>query len=191
MHIKSVATGGLWKTLSTEPTAAYVERKRIWNTYCSNVKNPTRTSWCERRREKSGSVVKTPGQTLPLGQYLVTSQTLAKGRREVQAVPDPSHRGRVIWKIRCKRAIQREDPVEFHTGIEIENLWWAAINKRLKMDKLFTDTSHYGKKAIQEKLVLHTWSGVLWNEDNLPDNRVRQSGVLVGMTSRRPPGRNR
>ncbi|RDB22893.1 hypothetical protein Hypma_009809 [Hypsizygus marmoreus] len=76
----------------------------------------------------------------------------------------------LIWKIRCERAIQREDPDDFHTGLEIENRWWAAINKRLKMDKLYTDKARYGKKAVPEKTVLHTWSGVLWNEENLPDN---------------------
>ncbi|KAG1794878.1 uncharacterized protein HD556DRAFT_1367679 [Suillus plorans] len=50
------------------------------------------------------------------------------------------------------------------------------------------DSKRYGRKAIQAD---KTWSGLLLNEDNLPDNWVRQSGVLVSMVPRRPPGRKK
>lgn len=58
-------------------------------------------------------------------------------------------------------------------------------------DRLLTDSMRYGKRATKIDLVLKTWSGLLKDEDNLPDNWIRQTGVLVGMTPRRPPGRNR
>jgi hypothetical protein len=98
----------------------------------------------------------------------------------------------LIWKIRCERAIQRgNEPDKRHTEAEIENKWNAAINTRLKMDRLHTDKIRYGKRAIQEKIVLQTWSRVLENEGNLPDNWIQSTGVLVGSVSRRPRGRNR
>jgi len=59
------------------------------------------------------------------------------------------------------------------------------------MNKLQTDKKRYGKRALQEKMVLQTWSGVLENEDNLPDNWIRMAGILVGSNPRHPRGRNR
>ncbi|RDB24678.1 hypothetical protein Hypma_008168 [Hypsizygus marmoreus] len=53
------------------------------------------------------------------------------------------------------------DSEDFHTGLEIENWWWATINRKLKMDMLLTDIAKYGKKAVQESLILHMWSRVL------------------------------
>ncbi|KIJ06161.1 hypothetical protein PAXINDRAFT_92421 [Paxillus involutus ATCC 200175] len=103
-----------------------------------------------------------------------------------------SESAHLIWKLRCERAIKLEgDTSKFHTREEIQNRWIFAMNSRLKMDMLLTDRARYGKKAIPQKTVLQTWSGVLLDEDNLPDNWIWQSGVLVGITSQRPPGRNR
>ncbi|KAG1859488.1 hypothetical protein C8R48DRAFT_748606 [Suillus tomentosus] len=87
----------------------------------------------------------------------------------------------LIWKIRCKCAIKYcDNPELYHTKREVYNRWLKSINNRLKMDKLLTDTMRYGKKATKIDKVLRTWSGIL------PNNWIRQSGVLVG-----PPGRNR
>ncbi|KAF9231095.1 hypothetical protein BU15DRAFT_68624 [Melanogaster broomeanus] len=98
----------------------------------------------------------------------------------------------LIWKLRCERAIKLEGKEElFHSDIEIHNRWVACINKRLKYDRLLADSVRYGKKALKLDLVLKTWSGVLMDEHNLPDDWIRQSGVLVGIAPRRPPGRNR
>ena len=55
---------------------------------------------------------------------------------------------------------------------------------RLKFDKLQTDIKRYGSRAIKADLVLKPWSGVLLNEENLPDNWIWESGVLVGITPR-------
>lgn len=97
-----------------------------------------------------------------------------------------------IWKVRCERVIQREEqPEKYHTESELKNKWLHTINMRLKLDKLHTNISRYGKQAIKESTVLHTWSGVLMDEENLQDNWVWQSGVLVGIKSCRPLGRNR
>ncbi|KAG1769047.1 hypothetical protein EV702DRAFT_1251637 [Suillus placidus] len=88
----------------------------------------------------------------------------------------------LIWKLRCERTIKFEGIREkFHSDTEIYNRWVNAINMRLK----------YGKKALKVETVLKTWSGILLNEENLPDNWVHKSGVLVGMAPRHPPGQNR
>ncbi|KAJ7860650.1 hypothetical protein B0H13DRAFT_2237362 [Mycena leptocephala] len=92
------------------------------------------------------------------------------------------------WKIRCERVISGESP---HSESEIHNRWVACINKRLKIDRLLTDRSRYGSRAMDTKTVLKTWDGVLMDNQNLPDNWIWQSGVLVGIGKFRPPGRNR
>ncbi|KAG1799386.1 uncharacterized protein HD556DRAFT_1220082, partial [Suillus plorans] len=65
------------------------------------------------------------------------------------------------------------------SNTEIYNRWIPAMNTRLKkIDRLLTDSKRCSRKAIQAD---KTWSGLLLNEDNLPDNWVRQSGVLVSI----------
>ncbi|KAG1759797.1 hypothetical protein EV702DRAFT_985928 [Suillus placidus] len=98
----------------------------------------------------------------------------------------------LIWKLRCERAIRFDgDKDKYHSETEIYNKWIHAINMRLKFDRLLTDSMRYGKRAAKIDLVLKTWSGLLKDEDKLPDNWIRQAGVLVGMTPRRPPGQTR
>jgi ribonuclease HI len=94
----------------------------------------------------------------------------------------------LIWKFRCDRLMSRKS---YHSDSEIHNSWIACINKRLKIDRLLTDTSRYGSRALDIKTVLKTWDGVLMDNKNLPDNWIWQSGVLVGIGKFRPPGRNR
>ncbi|KAG1766598.1 hypothetical protein EV702DRAFT_1182290 [Suillus placidus] len=98
----------------------------------------------------------------------------------------------LIWKIRCERVIKIGDNRELHhSDKEIYNRWLKSINNRLKLDRLLTNTTRFGTKATSIDTVLKTWSGILLNEENLPDNWIRQSGVLVGMAPYRPLGRNR
>lgn len=93
----------------------------------------------------------------------------------------------LIWKLRCEHVIKFEGRKEkFHSEVEIYNRWVHTINMRLKFDRLLTDSSRYGKKALKTELVLRTWSGVLLNEENLLDNWVHNSGVLVGMAPPSP-----
>ena len=98
----------------------------------------------------------------------------------------------LIWKLRCERRISKEDdPEKFHSETEIHNRWVATINNRLNLDKLMTNHKKYGKKALKERAVIQTWTKTLYDENNLLDNWLQQSGVLVGIRARRPPGRNR
>jgi len=84
----------------------------------------------------------------------------------------------LIWKIRCKRVIQNEG--ELVTANEVRNKWLAAINVRIELDRKMTNPK-YEKKALKKSLVLGTWKGVLKNERDLPDDWIRENGVLVGM----------
>ena len=98
----------------------------------------------------------------------------------------------LIWKIRCERAIEwNNDPDKFHSQNEIHNKWLQAINARLKMDSIRTNKKIFKAKTIDPKIVLQTWKNCL--KDNVHDTRnwCRKTGVLVGIASRRPPGRNR
>ncbi|KAG1853775.1 hypothetical protein C8R48DRAFT_749589 [Suillus tomentosus] len=98
----------------------------------------------------------------------------------------------LIWKLRCERTIKfGGDKEKYHSENEIYNKWMHAINMRLKFDRLLTDSMRYGKRASKIDTVLKTWSGLLKDEDNLPDNWIRHAGILVGMTPRPPPGRLR
>lgn len=90
----------------------------------------------------------------------------------------------LIWKLRCEWTIQHNgDQTKSHTDGEITNRWLYIINNRLTMDKLMT--SHkYKTRALNKNLVLNTWSGLLQNEDWLPDDWTKERGVLVGIRAR-------
>ena len=78
-----------------------------------------------------------------------------------------------------------------HTSEELTNRWLALINTRLKLDCLMANKHRYGHKAIDPRVVMKTWNGVLQDERGLPENWISDAGVLVGMRAGRPPGRNR
>ncbi|PBK66693.1 hypothetical protein ARMSODRAFT_989329 [Armillaria solidipes] len=78
----------------------------------------------------------------------------------------------LIWCLRCERKISRNDePERWHTQQEIRN----------RLDCAMANAKRYGKKALEEDTVLQTWHNTLQNEDSLPDNWVREPGVLVGI----------
>jgi len=95
----------------------------------------------------------------------------------------------LIWKLRCQWIIENKGNLtKLPTREEIHNRWVKSMNLRLKFDKLQMDTKRYGSRAMKSDLVLKTWSGILLDEDNLPDNWIWESGVLVGITLPRPLG---
>ncbi|KAJ7127522.1 ribonuclease H-like protein [Mycena crocata] len=98
-----------------------------------------------------------------------------------------SESAHMIWKLRNDRVISNH----VLSDIGIHNKWVMCMNKRLRMDQLLTDISRYGTRATSIECVLQTWDGVLMDNQNLPENWIWQSGVLVGMGMLRPPGRNR
>ena len=104
-----------------------------------------------------------------------------------------SESAHLIWKMRCEWKINREgSPTRIHTEDEIEATWERAMNRRLQLERLMTDSTRYGKKALKAKLIEKTWWGVLQDQENLPEDWLKMGAeVLVGRgrhTSRRNRG---
>ncbi|EIM88751.1 uncharacterized protein STEHIDRAFT_21159, partial [Stereum hirsutum FP-91666 SS1] len=90
-----------------------------------------------------------------------------------------SESAHLIWKMRCTRRIEHlDDPAKFPSEREIRNKWVYHMNRRLLIDRLTCDKKRYGRRATQPKTVLNTWSSVLLGKENLPDDWIRESGVL-------------
>ncbi|KAK7019938.1 hypothetical protein R3P38DRAFT_2631262 [Favolaschia claudopus] len=83
----------------------------------------------------------------------------------------------LIWKIRNERVLENK----IVSNTEVHNRWLSLINAALKRDQLLTNKARFGSLAKKPQLVLETWSGVLHNEDSLPDNWLLEKGVLVGI----------
>lgn len=103
-----------------------------------------------------------------------------------------SESAHLIWKLRCERVMERgTDPASWHNEREIRARWAARINQRLKLDQAQL-RSRYRSRTLTKDLVLCTWSGVLQDEHQYPDDWVSYAGVLVGMgptlAMLQPPG---
>ncbi|KAJ7690182.1 hypothetical protein B0H17DRAFT_840783, partial [Mycena rosella] len=48
-------------------------------------------------------------------------------------------------------------------------------------DRILTNKIAYGPLAFKKQLILDTWSGLLMDEDALPDDWTLTEGVLVGI----------
>ncbi|KAJ7181913.1 hypothetical protein C8R46DRAFT_885333, partial [Mycena filopes] len=84
----------------------------------------------------------------------------------------------LIWNLRNQRMFETFLPA---TESEIHNRWLSAMNSSLKRDQLLTNRARFGSLAIKKQLVLNTWSGMLLDEDSLPDDWINSKGVLVGI----------
>jgi ribonuclease HI len=73
-----------------------------------------------------------------------------------------------IWNLRTDRVIATPDKAL--TVIEIHNKWLKAVNGALRRDCLLTEKIKFGPLALKKQLVLNTWSGILMDEDSLPDD---------------------
>ncbi|KAJ7138537.1 hypothetical protein C8R43DRAFT_1089353 [Mycena crocata] len=89
-----------------------------------------------------------------------------------------SESAHLIWRLRCERVIQEKNAA---SNNEIHNRWLRGINNRLRIDCALTNEMKYGKKSLRNDVVLNTWSKVLKEEDKLPQDWTRETGVLVGI----------
>ena len=113
----------------------------------------------------------------------------AKNRLYRILITESAH---LIWVLRCERRIANEDnPRNHHTEQAVKNRWLKRMNKRLQIDCLLTNRFLYERKALKTKKVYYTWAKCSTNTEDLHREWCRNPGVLVGMESRRPPGRNR
>ncbi|KAJ6459914.1 hypothetical protein C8R45DRAFT_843014 [Mycena sanguinolenta] len=83
----------------------------------------------------------------------------------------------LIWNLRVDVVINGNRSPNTQ---EIHTRWLNTINRALQRDRLLTDKTKFGAVAFQKQLILNTWSGLLINEESLPDDWT-QEGVLVGM----------
>ncbi|KAH6905509.1 hypothetical protein BKA70DRAFT_1107476, partial [Coprinopsis sp. MPI-PUGE-AT-0042] len=101
----------------------------------------------------------------------------------------------LIWQLRCEWRIEHEgDAAKVCARTHIRNKWLLAINRRLRHDRILTNSKAYGKKAKKPRTVEETWTMVLdeASANILPPDWVINTGVLVGIgKAKRPPGRNR
>ncbi|KAJ6563260.1 hypothetical protein DFH09DRAFT_1082320 [Mycena vulgaris] len=81
-----------------------------------------------------------------------------------------------ILNIRNDRVLK--NPGRNITDTEIHNRWLKSINSALGRDRILTDKLKFGDLALNKDLVLRTWSGLLMNEDSLPDDWTYTVGVL-------------
>jgi hypothetical protein len=63
----------------------------------------------------------------------------------------------------------------------IHNHWLKLVNSALRRDRILTDKVKFGPFALRKQMVLNTWSGLLMDEDSLPDDWTLTEGVLVGI----------
>lgn len=85
----------------------------------------------------------------------------------------------LIWKLRCERVIEfGRNTAQWHSVGETRNRWYAALNKRLKLDRALTN-KRLGYRATEAHVVRETWKGVL-NVDPDEGDWLKLGGVLVG-----------
>jgi hypothetical protein len=63
----------------------------------------------------------------------------------------------------------------------VHNQWVKAINTALSRDRLLTNKIRFGTLAFKTHRVLNTWSGLLLDEDSLPDNWLHTEKVIRGI----------
>ena len=117
------------------------------------------------------------------------NQDVAKNRLYKILITESAH---LIWVLRCERRIANGDnPRDHHTAQAVEGRWLRKINERLQIDCLLTNKFLYERKALKTKKVYYTWTKCSTNTEDFHQEWCRNPGVLVGMESRCPPGRNR
>jgi hypothetical protein len=84
----------------------------------------------------------------------------------------------LIWNLRHGQVIDNPDRTQSTT--EIHNRWLEAVNAILTRDRLLTDRNKFGLLAYKKQIVLSMWSGILLDEDSLPDDWIHEE-VLVGI----------
>jgi hypothetical protein len=88
----------------------------------------------------------------------------------------------LIWLLQCERVIEHQNR-RLASPNEIQNRWLTAINGRLRIDRCMTSRYRYKERAIPAHVVRDTWTGILMNEEDLPEEWEKDSGpgVLVGI----------
>ncbi|KAJ7659524.1 hypothetical protein B0H17DRAFT_954663, partial [Mycena rosella] len=86
-----------------------------------------------------------------------------------------------IWKLRVNSLRVISSPGMALKEENIPNLWLKTMNAALTRDRILTNKTRFGPLSFKKQLVLNTWSGLLMDEDSLPDDWIHEKGVLVGI----------
>lgn len=63
--------------------------------------------------------------------------------------------------------------------LETANKWYVVMNGRLNLDIALTKKK-WGCRGLGRLQVLQTWTGLIQDEESLPEDWIDKSGVLVG-----------
>lgn len=133
--------------------------------------------------------LRSPPRVLPLGLQEPRRQARQRLKQTLQNTGLRIHARYMENQMRAGHYVER--PVKTTLRLEIHNKWLQAINTRLRMDSVQTNSKIFKDKALPTKTVLRTWEKCL--KDNLHETRnwCGKTGVLVGIAPKRPQGRNR
>ncbi|TBU21221.1 hypothetical protein BD311DRAFT_679007 [Dichomitus squalens] len=84
----------------------------------------------------------------------------------------------LIWKLRCERVIHRDG--EVHDKLAVKNAWYAAIDRRLTLDRR-TAVLAKCKHDLKQGDVEAIWAPTIQGYRDLPEGWVGNGGVLVGI----------
>ncbi|KAJ6619619.1 hypothetical protein B0H10DRAFT_1793197 [Mycena sp. CBHHK59/15] len=62
----------------------------------------------------------------------------------------------------------------------IHTHWLKLVDSPLRCDRILTDKVKFCPLALRKQIVLNTWSGLLMNEDSLPDDWTLTEGGFSG-----------
>jgi hypothetical protein len=85
----------------------------------------------------------------------------------------------LIWNLRVDRVIKNRGAT-FST-VRIHDQCLTTFNSALRRDRILMDKVKFGTLALKKQLVLNTWSGLLKDEDSMPDDWTIIEVVLVGI----------
>ncbi|KAH9927952.1 uncharacterized protein BXZ73DRAFT_48567, partial [Epithele typhae] len=86
----------------------------------------------------------------------------------------------LVWKLRCERVIANNGD-EF-SNKEIENRWYATIDRRLTLDRrVATLTESEKKRKAMIASVERVWGTLIDDSESLRHDWVTNRGVLVGI----------
>jgi hypothetical protein len=115
---------------------------------------------------------------LVLGCNLVKFGTPEKSRLFAILVSVAWHE---IWRLRVDRVLTH--PGKVHSELAICTQWLRSLNALLSRDRILTNKTRFGSLSFNKRLVLNTWSGLLLNEDSLPDDWTYEKGGFSGYTA--------
>ncbi|KAJ7763800.1 hypothetical protein B0H16DRAFT_1661741 [Mycena metata] len=80
----------------------------------------------------------------------------------------------LIWKLRVDRVMVNPNmPLNKDA---IHNQWLKMVNAGLQRDRILTNKRRFGTLALKKQIVLNTWSGLLMDENSLPDDWISTRG---------------